>query len=46
MSDCVCPSCAADEFCSNPANCNGDNECDPYNEGCACADCADHPQCP
>lgn len=44
-SDCVCPSCAGDAFCSNPANCQDDGECDPYNEGCVCADCADHPNC-
>jgi hypothetical protein len=43
--DCVCPSCNADAFCLDPANCNGDGVCDPYNEGCLCADCAEHPSC-
>lgn len=46
LSDCVCPSCAADAFCTDPANCNNDNECDPFSEGCGCADCVDHPECP
>ncbi len=45
-SDCVCPVCAADEFCSDGVNCNNDNECDPWAEGCACWDCVDHPECP
>jgi hypothetical protein len=43
--DCVCPDCAADAFCADPANCNNDGECDPYLEGCGCADCAGHVEC-
>lgn len=43
--DCVCSDCAADAFCGNPANCNFDGICDPFNEGCACTDCTDHPEC-
>ncbi len=43
--DCVCPDCATDDFCSNPASCNFNGLCDPYNEGCACTDCTDHPLC-
>jgi hypothetical protein len=45
-SDCTCPECAADAFCSDPNNCQNDGVCDPFLEGCVCADCADHPQCP
>ncbi|MCA9662207.1 MAG: hypothetical protein KC486_27965 [Myxococcales bacterium] len=43
--DCVCGECSGDSFCSSPDNCNNDGLCDPYNEGCACADCEGHPQC-
>ena len=43
--DCICPDCAADSFCSDPNNCNGDGQCDMFNEGCVCADCAAHPSC-
>ena len=43
--DCVCPQCATDSFCADPNNCNNDGQCDPFNEGCACGDCAGHPQC-
>ncbi|MCA9636758.1 MAG: hypothetical protein KC420_12085 [Myxococcales bacterium] len=43
--DCVCGECAGDAFCGDVANCANDGLCDPYNEGCACADCASHPQC-
>jgi hypothetical protein len=43
--DCICDFCAGDGFCTNPANCADDGECDPYNEGCLCADCAAHPEC-
>jgi len=43
--DCVCPDCHVDGFCSDPDNCNENGLCDPYNEGCACIDCEDHPQC-
>ncbi len=45
FNDCVCANCATDSFCSNPANCNMDAVCDPYNEGCVCPDCAEHPSC-
>ena len=45
FNDCICASCAADSFCLNPDNCMLDGACDPYNEGCLCADCADHPSC-
>lgn len=45
-SDCVCPSCVDDAACAAPGSCTDDNECDPFNEGCECADCVDHPQCP
>lgn len=44
-SDCVCPECSTDSFCSDPTKCNGDGICDPFNEGCICSDCADHPLC-
>jgi hypothetical protein len=43
--DCICPDCAADSYCSNPANCNTDGVCDMYNEGCVCPDCSAHPTC-
>lgn len=44
-SDCVCAICADDEACGDPRLCNNDGVCEPLNEGCACADCAAHPQC-
>lgn len=44
-SDCVCPSCAADPFCTDPNNCEDDGICDPAIEGCHCADCFEHPEC-
>jgi len=37
--------CASDDFCADAVNCNNDGECDPFNEGCVCADCANHPSC-
>ncbi|HHH31596.1 MAG TPA: hypothetical protein ENK57_25050 [Polyangiaceae bacterium] len=43
--DCVCPDCAMDAFCSDPANCQLDGQCNPYTEGCSCADCANHTMC-
>lgn len=43
--DCVCPDCADDPFCADPANCMDDGECHPGLEGCICADCAGHPMC-
>lgn len=45
LSDCVCPECATDTFCSDTTKCNHDNICDPFNEGCICSDCANHPLC-
>lgn len=45
LDDCVCPDCATDSFCTDPSNCNNDGSCDPFNEGCGCADCANHPNC-
>jgi hypothetical protein len=46
LADCVCDVCAGDtQFCLNPALCNMDGLCDPFNEGCLCADCAAHPEC-
>jgi hypothetical protein len=44
-SDCVCDVCDEDEFCMNPENCVDGNGCDPFVEGCQCADCAEHPMC-
>lgn len=44
-SDCVCSICSEDEFCMNPENCVDGNGCDPFVEGCQCADCAEHPMC-
>lgn len=43
--DCVCANCAADPYCSDPANCMDDGECHPGLEGCICADCVGHPLC-
>jgi len=42
-SDCVCAVCAGADECQS---CNNDGKCDPFIEGCACADCAGHPLCP
>lgn len=44
-SDCVCNACDDDRFCMNPKNCVDGNGCDPFIEGCQCADCAEHPLC-
>jgi hypothetical protein len=41
--DCTCDECDTDGFCSTA--CTLDGACDPYNEGCACADCADTAAC-
>ena len=44
--DCVCADCDTDPYCSDPTNCTNDNVCDPFHEGCVCADCAmTHPEC-
>ncbi len=45
FADCVCAVCATDAFCANAGNCVADGLCDPYGEGCVCADCFAHPQC-
>jgi hypothetical protein len=44
---CICPGCANDGFCGDPAknNCTDDGTCDSYNEGCHCPDCWDKPAC-
>jgi hypothetical protein len=42
--DCVCPDCTNESFCGG-SNCENDGLCDPYFEGCSCADCAGHPAC-
>ena len=39
------PGCGAQPFCSDPANCMNDGECDSFNEGCVCADCAEEQEC-
>lgn len=41
--DCTCTQCANDSFCGS--NCLDDGVCNPYFEGCQCADCASIPQC-
>ena len=45
FTDCTCPQCADDPYCSNTDNCNDDGECNPWLEGCVCDDCLDHPAC-
>ncbi len=49
ISDCVCPSCAGvcPTYCSDAQGDESpaDGKCDPYFEGCACVDCANHPLC-
>jgi len=46
VSDCVCAVCADDSFCMMDTCGDGpDGVCDPFNEGCACEDCADLPVC-
>jgi hypothetical protein len=45
FTDCTCPQCSDDAYCSNPDNCHDDGECNPWLEGCVCGDCADHPAC-
>ncbi len=42
---CVCVDCDEDSFCSNPANCFDNGNCQAFVEGCVCADCASHPEC-
>jgi hypothetical protein len=44
QTDCVCPACVSNEFCQAD-DCVDDGECDPYLEGCVCADCADQSIC-
>ncbi len=43
--DCVCLDCHDSQTCNAPSACNNDGLCNPYYEGCACADCANHPEC-
>lgn len=43
--DCICDDCAQDAWCGSPASCADDGVCDPYNEGCLCADCSTVPAC-
>ncbi|MBI4954434.1 MAG: hypothetical protein HY908_20585 [Myxococcales bacterium] len=43
VSDCVCPSCDTDAWCTS--HCSNDGLCDPVNEGCGCTDCSSHPIC-
>jgi hypothetical protein len=43
VSDCVCPACQQDDVCNT--SCVDDGNCEPAREGCACADCATHPEC-
>jgi hypothetical protein len=43
VSDCVCAACSQDEVCNT--NCVDDGNCEPAREGCACADCSEHPEC-
>jgi hypothetical protein len=43
--DCVCTDCDDDLFCSDPDNCQDNGTCQPFEEGCVCADCATHPEC-
>ncbi|MBC8071770.1 MAG: proprotein convertase P-domain-containing protein [Deltaproteobacteria bacterium] len=42
--DCTCIDCAAADVCGVDA-CEDDGLCDPYGEGCLCADCADEVVC-
>ncbi len=41
--DCVCPICATDNFCSR--HCSDDGVCNPFFENCQCADCIATPVC-
>lgn len=43
--DCVCSDCDDDLFCGSPNSCNFNGICSPFQEGCACTDCATHPEC-
>jgi hypothetical protein len=43
--DCVCADCHSDAFCTDPQYCDNDGVCNPYVEGCSCADCQMHPEC-
>jgi hypothetical protein len=44
-SDCVCEVCSEDRYCASPKGCKDGDGCDPFTEGCQCADCAEHPLC-
>jgi len=39
---CTCSECWSDEACTDPEkkNCTDNGDCDFFNEGCCCADCA------
>ena len=43
VDDCICRDCIGDPSCAD--GCNGDGQCDPYLESCACGDCAAHWAC-
>ena len=43
--DCVCADCHDSQTRNAPSACNNDGLCNPYYEGCVCADCANHPKC-
>ncbi|MBI4952063.1 MAG: hypothetical protein HY908_08520 [Myxococcales bacterium] len=43
VSDCVCPSCDTDTWCTT--HCTDDGLCDPLNEGCGCTDCLENIIC-
>lgn len=46
LADCACPECVGNKELCPLTNCTDDGACDPYLEGCSCADCAMHPNCP
>jgi hypothetical protein len=42
---CVCSECWMDEACNNTKFCKDDSDCEFFQEGCCCADCAMLAQC-
>lgn len=44
---CTCQECWEDQYCTDPAkkNCDDDGDCNFFQEGCCCADCAMLPNC-
>lgn len=42
---CVCNECWMDEACNNTKFCVDDSDCEFFQEGCCCADCASLAQC-